>query len=476
MSARVSWTPHAYQARAVDWLLERPATGLWAQMGLGKTVVTATAVRRLLDQCMVERVLVVAPKRVAAHAWPGELAKWTHLEGLTWTLIEGDARERARRMLEPTDVHLIGRELLPWLVETSAGKGPGGRDGASASAGVGAGEATGAWPYDMVVVDEASGFKDPDARRFKALKRIRPQLERIVELTGTPAPNSLLELWPQVYLLDRGARLGRAFSAFREAWFESDYMGWRWTPRPGAEAEIQRRVEDLALTLKAEDWLALPERVDRVLPVPLPAEARARYRRLERELVLELGEAQISAVNAGVLAGKLLQAANGALYAEDGEWHRLHDAKLDALEDLLEAAEGEPVLVAYAYRSDRERLLARFPQAVELRAPGAIDAWNRGEVPMLLAHPASGGHGLNLQAGGRHVVWWGLTWSLELYQQLTARLHRQGQTRPVLVHHLVAEGTLDETVMAALAGKAATQDALLEAVKRRWAAVMREGA
>jgi SNF2 family DNA or RNA helicase len=327
----------------------------------------------------------------------------------------------------------------------------------------------------MVVIDEASGFKDPGTRRFKALARIRAQVERLIELTGTPAPNSLLELWPQVYLLDRGARLGRAFSAFREAWFESDYMGWRWTPRPGAEAEIQRRVEDLALTLKAEDWLALPERVDRVLAVPLPAEARARYRRLERELVLELGEARITAVNAGVLAGKLLQAANGALYAEDGEWHLLHDAKLEALEDLLEATEGEPVLVAYAYRSDRERLLARFPQAVELRAPGAIDAWNRGEAPILLAHPASGGHGLNLQAGGRHVVWWGLTWSLELYQQLTARLHRQGQTRPVLVHHLVAEGTLDETVMAALAGKAATQAALLEAVRRRWASLLRGG-
>ena len=456
MSARVSWVPHAYQARAIDWVLDRTAAALWLGMGLGKTVVTATAVRQLLDQCMVERVLVVAPKRVAAHAWPGELAKWVRFGGLTWTVIEGDARERARRIREPTDVHLIGRELLPWLVEDW--------------------EASGGWPYDMVVIDEASGFKDPDTRRFKALKRVRPQVERLVELTGTPAPNSLLELWPQVYLLDRGARLGRAFSAFREVWFESDYMGWRWTPRPGAEAEIQRRVEDLALTLKAEDWLALPERVDRVLPVPLPAEARARYRRLERELVLELGEARISAVNAGVLAGKLLQAANGALYAEDGEWHRLHDAKLDALEDLLEAAAGEPVLVAYAYRSDRERLLARFPQAVELRAAGAIDAWNRGEVPVLLAHPASGGHGLNLQAGGRHVVWWGLTWSLELYQQLTARLHRQGQTRPVLVHHLVAEGTLDETVMAALAGKAATQDGLLEAVKRRWAGLLREGA
>lgn len=437
---------HGYQQRAVHFILERPAAALFMEMGLGKTLVTLTALAELFDRCEIDRVLVIAPKRVAESTWPAEITKWNHTRHLGYALAVGDARARRAAVLAGKPITIINRENVPWLVEAFGKR----------------------WPFDAVVIDESSSFKDPSTARFKALRRVRGQIDRMVLLTGTPAPNSLLELWPQMWLLDRGEALGRTFTGFREAFFVSDYMGYRWTPRPGAEAEIYRRIEPLALTLRQEDWLELPERVDNVIRVELPARAQQQYREFEREYLLPVASGErISAANAAVLAGKLLQLANGAAYVDEGEgaFEEIHAAKLDALEELAE--DGAPVLVAFQFRSDLARLRRRFPRARPLLGPRDIEDWNAGRVPMLLAHPASAGHGLNLQAGGSRIVWFGLTWSLEQYQQFNARLHRQGQRRGVIVHHLVAGGTVDEDVIRALQAKEAGQNALLDALRLR---------
>jgi SNF2 family DNA or RNA helicase len=437
----VRFDPHPYQQRALDFALA--GSGLLAlSMGLGKTSVTLTAIQTLLARCDVRRALVIAPKRVAEHTWPAEARKWDHLKSLRLVTVLGTARERLRALDTPADVHVINRENLPWLVVHC------GAD----------------WPFDLVVIDESTSFKDRSTQRWKALRKVLPSIARVLLLSGTPAPNSLLDLWAQIYLIDRGARLGRSFTAFRERWFESDFMGYTWALRAGSETAIHALVDDVMLSMRAEDWLDLPERIDVTVPLSLPPLAAQRYRTLQRDYLLELPAGEISAPNAAALVNKLLQAANGTVYDAGGTWHHLHDAKLDALEDLIEAA-GEPVLVAYQYRADLDRLLTRFPQAKEVRWPGVIDAWNRREVPVLLAHPASAGHGLNLQAGGRHVIWFGLTWSLEQYLQFNARLHRQGQTGRVIVHHLVAQDTADALVMAALTRKAVNLNALLDALR-----------
>lgn len=458
--AAMIFRPHEYQRYAIQRILDQPAVALFLDLGLGKTVITLTAVAELLrDRFEVSRVLVIAPLRVAQTTWTDEVAKWQHTRYLRIAQVLGTAREREAALRVDADIWVINRENVEWLVDYY-GK---------------------AWPFDMVVIDELSSFKSSKARRFRALRKVRPLIKRIVGLTGTPAPNGLMDLWPQVYLLDQGERLGRTITGYRDRYFlpgrrdPSRHIVYDWVPKPEAEAAIHAKLSDLCVSMSAADWLTLPERIDQTIIVRLPAQARERYRTLERDLLLPFADTAVVASSAGVLSNKLLQLANGAVYDEQGGVQAIHDAKLDALEDLIEAANGKPVLVFYTFRHDAARLLRRFPQARMLEGPESVAAWNAGRIPLLLAHPASAGHGLNLQAGGNTIVWFGLTWSLELYQQANGRLHRQGQKESVIVHHLVAEGTIDQDVMRALAGKAAGQDALLEAVKARIDRVRSEG-
>lgn len=394
---------------------------------------------------------MVAPLRVAEDTWTKESAKWDHLQGLRVVRVLGSQAQRICALETDADIYCINRENIPWLVKYY------GTD----------------WPFDGVVLDELSSFKSPSSKRFKAMRKVRPLIKHIVGLTGTPSPNGLIDLWAQIYLLDQGKRLGRTLTEYRNRYFNpgrrNGYVVYDWVPKDGAEDEIYRRISDICISMKACDYLKLPERVDVVRTVKLDDEAQTAYTEMEKEAVLELGPNEIvDAGTAAVVSGKLLQIANGAVYDENGKPHIIHESKLDTLEDVIEAVNGRPVLVFYAYQHDLERIMQRFPQARKLEGSAEIDAWNRGEIPILLAHPAGAGHGLNLQAGGNHIVWFGLTWSLELYQQANARIYRQGvKGERVTITHLVTEGTIDEDVMRVLDGKATRQDALLEAVKAR---------
>jgi SNF2 family DNA or RNA helicase len=405
----------------------------------------------LYDRFEVNKVLVVAPLRVAEDTWTKESAKWDHLQGLRVVRVLGSQAQRICALETDADIYCINRENIPWLVKYY------GTD----------------WPFDGVVLDELSSFKSPSSKRFKAMRKVRPLIKHIVGLTGTPSPNGLIDLWAQIYLLDQGKRLGRTLTEYRNRYFNpgrrNGYVVYDWVPKDGAEDEIYRRISDICISMKACDYLKLPERVDVVRTVKLDDEAQTAYTEMEKEAVLELGPNEIvDAGTAAVVSGKLLQIANGAVYDENGKTHIIHESKLDTLEDVIEAVNGRPVLVFYAYQHDLERIMQRFPQARKLEGSAEIDAWNRGEIPILLAHPAGAGHGLNLQAGGNHIVWFGLTWSLELYQQANARIYRQGvKGERVTITHLVTEGTIDEDVMRVLDGKATRQDALLEAVKAR---------
>lgn len=405
----------------------------------------------MYDRFEVNKVLVVAPLRVAEDTWTKESAKWDHLQGLRVVRVLGSQARRICALETDADIYCINRENIPWLVKYY------GTD----------------WPFDGVVLDELSSFKSPSSKRFKAMRKVRPLIKHIVGLTGTPSPNGLIDLWAQIYLLDQGKRLGRTLTEYRNRYFNpgrrNGYVVYDWVPKVGAEDEIYRRISDICISMKACDYLKLPERVDVVRTVKLDNEAQTVYTEMEKEAVLELGPNEIvDAGTAAVVSGKLLQIANGAVYDENGKTHIIHESKLDTLEDVIEAVNGRPVLVFYAYQHDLERIMQRFSQARKLEGSAEIDAWNRGEIPILLAHPAGAGHGLNLQAGGNHIVWFGLTWSLELYQQANARIYRQGvKGERVTITHLVAEGTIDEDVMRVLDGKATRQDALLEAVKAR---------
>jgi len=439
--------PHGYQRHAIDWILEHPACALFLEMGLGKTVITLTAIDQLLnDQFEVSRVLVIAPLRVAETTWSGETSKWDHLKHLRISKILGDRQERETAIEAKADIWVINRENVAWLVETVGD----------------------AWPWDLVVIDELSSFKSSKATRFRALRKVRKHIRRVVGLTGTPAPNGLLDLWPQVYLLDCGERLGKTVTGYRERYFEPDRRSrtviYSWKPRPFADDAIYSKLADICLSMTAGDWLELPERIDRSVTVSMSNQERDAYLRMERTMVLDH---QVTAGSAAILAGKLLQLANGAVYTDEGKVLRIHERKLDALDDLIEAANGRPVLVYYSYRHDMVAIKGRHPEAVALDSEDDIRKWNEGRIQLMLAHPASAGHGLNLQDGGEIIVWYGLPWSLELYQQANARLHRQGQRRAVIVHHIVNEGTIDHQVMDALSDKAAGQDRLIEAVKAR---------
>ena len=441
--------PHEYQERAIRRVIDQERVGLFLDMGLGKTVITLTAVRDLIEDFAVTRVLVIAPKRVAEDTWTRESVKWDHLKGLRISPVLGGPVERRKALEAEADVYVIGRDNVQWLVEHL------GRH----------------WPFDMVVIDELSSFKNPQAKRFRALRKVMPRVDRVVGLTGTPSPNGLMDLWAEIYLLDQGERLERTIGAYRELYFRpgasNGHVVYQWLPRRGAAEKIERKLSDLCVSMSAADYLKLPERIDNVIPVKLQAAELEKYKELEREQVLSLGDDQtIVALNAAAVMNKLLQMANGCVYTEGGAYAAIHERKLEALQEIIDTTD-EPVLVFYSFRHDLEAIKAAIPEAEELTGPESIARWNAGEIRVLLAHPASVGYGLNLQDGGRVIVWYGLTWSLELYQQANARLYRQGQTKPVIIHHLVAEGTVDEQVMRALQAKDTSQAALLAALKER---------
>lgn len=446
--------PHKYQDYAIQRIFDTPAVGLFLEMGLGKTVITLTAIDELLYNLFdAVKVLVIAPLRVAEDTWSRESHKWDHLQHLKISKVLGSRKQRENALAAKADVYIINRENVEWLVSYY------GND----------------WPFDTVVIDELSSFKSPSAKRFKALRRIRPLIKRIIGLTGTPAPNGLMDLWSQLYLLDQGERLGKTITGYRERYFtpgaRNGYVVYDWKQKKEAEEAVFEKISDICVSMKSEDWIDMPEKIDRVVPVVLSPETKAKYKQLERDLLLPMKDADIVANTAAVLSNKLLQLANGAVYDENKGVQEIHNAKLDALEDILEAANRHPVLLFYSYKHDLERIQRRFPQCRTLRkgSDGSKDIadWNAGKIDLLAVHPASAGHGLNMQDGGNIIVWFGLTWSLELYQQANARLYRQGQKRSVIIHHLAAEGTIDDDVMDAIQNKAAGQDALMAAVKAR---------
>jgi SNF2 family DNA or RNA helicase len=444
--------PHNYQEYAKDWIIEKPSSGLFLDLGMGKTVCTLTAVEELLyDYFDVSKVLVIAPLRVAEDTWSSEVKKWEHLKNLKISKVLGKEEVRIAALKEKADIYIINRENVEWLVEY-LGKG---------------------WFFDMVVLDELSSFKSPKSNRFKALKKVRPSIKKIVGLTGTPAPNGLLDLWSQIYLLDGGERLGQTLTSYRDRYFQPDKRNqtviFSWKPVDGAVDRIYDKLKDICISMKASDYLELPERINNSIMIQLPKTAEEKYKKLEKELLLPLEESDVVANTAAVLTNKLLQMSNGAVYDENGEVKEIHDAKLKALDDVIEAANGKPVLVFYSYKHDLERL-SKHLKNKDFRVLGTskdIEDWNKVKVPIMLVHPASAGHGLNLQFGGNIIVWFGLTWSLELYQQANARLYRQGQQQSVVVNHIIAKGTIDEDVMRALENKEVGQEALLQAVKAR---------
>ena len=447
----MKFIPYDYQQYAIDYIIRNKESGIFLDMGLGKTVITLTAIEELMyNSFEVKRVLVVAPLRVARDTWSGECDKWDHLKHIKMSLILGDERERIRAINRNADIYVINRENLAWLID-HYGK---------------------SFPYDMVVLDELSSFKDPSSKRFRKMKSVRQFVKRIVGLTGTPAPNGLLDLWSQIYLLDRGKRLGRYISSYRNEYFVPDKRNgqviYSYKPRPYAEREIYKKINDLCVSMKAADYIKMPDRVDNFIEVKMSDNEKRLYDRLERDTLLPFSDGDIDAVNAAALATKLLQMANGAVYDENKIVKHIHNKKLEALEDLYEAANGKPVLIFYMYKHDRDRLKALIGQdARELDSARDIADWNAGRIKAAIAHPASTGHGLNLQSGGSTIIWFGLTWSLELYQQANARLWRLGQKETVIVHHLVTKDTIDEQVMKVLQKKEKGQSALMNAVKAR---------
>ena len=437
---------HPYQEKAVQFVKDNPKAALWIDMGLGKTVSTLTALSDLIDQKVIKKTLIIAPLRVSNHTWPTEIHNWKHTRALNYTILSGlTPKKREAAIDEDTDIHIINRENIPWLVEQLGQR----------------------WHYDMVVIDESSSFKSHTSKRWKSLRKILGKVSRMVLLTGTPAPNSLLELWPQFYLLDKGERLEKTRGKFLSKYCTAvGNPQWnQWAVKPDRADAIHSAVSDIALVMSAEDYLQLPERIDISVEVDLPTSARNSYEEMKSDFMIAYHAGEILAVNAAVQVNKLLQMANGNIYTEDGEYIRVHREKYDALDDIIEST-NEPILIAYTFKSDLAELRLMYPDADVIgKDPTVIDRWNAGEIPILFAHPASAGHGLNLQKGGSILVWFGLTWSLELYQQFNARLHRQGQEKPVRVFHIVARNTADRSVLDALSSKKVTQDMLLSVVE-----------
>lgn len=443
----MKYNPHDYQTYATRFLLEHPVSCLMLDCGLGKTVITLTALWELvLDSFDIGRVLVIAPKRVAENVWVQEIRKWEHLTGLTAVRVLGSEQDRRSALNTPAFLYIINRENVTWLVKNRR------------------------WDFDMVVIDELSSFKSHQAQRFKAMRKVRPLVTRIVGLTATPAPNSLMDLWSEMCLLDMGQRLGRYIGGYRERFFVPDKRNreivYSYKPREGAEDKIYELISDICISMKAKDHLQMPELMTNRVTVSMSPKEREVYDRLRRDMVTELNGEELDAVNAASLSSKLQQMASGAVYGSDHQTVVLHSRKLDALEDLIEAANGKPLLVAYWFHHEHDRLHERFA-CRDINTAEDIAAWCAGEIPVGLIHPASAGHGLNLQSGGSTLVWFSLTWSLELYEQLNDRLWRQGQEHTVVIHHIISDGTIDEDIMSALTRKDVGQNALRDAVRAR---------
>lgn len=449
---------HKYQKVCVEHIISHPFCGVFLDMGLGKTISTLTAIEELkYDYCEIDTVLVIAPKRVAETVWEEEAKKWDHTKHLTFSKIIGTERQRLAALKVKADVHIISRDNIAWLCSLYAAK----------------------LPYDMLVIDELSSFKAHQTQRFKSLRLARPWFKRVVGLTGTPAPNGLINLWPQMYLIDRGERLEKTITAYRSRYFRpgasNGYVVYSYNLLSDSERLIQERIKDICISMRAEDYLEMPERIDNFVRVTMPDKLMDAYKKFEQENVITLaneieeGTTTVNAVNAAALSNKLLQFANGAMYDENKNVVPIHDLKLEALKEIIEAADGKPVLVAWTYQFDRDRIKNYFRSMAprELKTAEDINDWNAGKVKLMLAHPASAGHGINLQAGGNIIVWYGLTWSLELYQQFNARLYRQGQKQRTIIHHIVNTGTHDEDVVRALKSKDKTQNNLMNSIKAK---------
>ena len=447
----MEYKPYYYQAFAENFILSNAAAGLLLDMGMGKTAISLTAADKLLfDYFAVRKVLVIAPLKPARETWPPEVKKWDHLRHLRFSLILGSKKERIAACSKDADIYIINREQVVWLVDYYKS----------------------AWPFDMVIIDELSSFKSSKAQRFRALKKVRKYITRIVGLTGTPSPNGLLDLWPEMYLLDEGKALGKTLTGYRETYFVPDKRNattiFSWKPKDGAEDAIYEKLGGLCISMKSSDYLKLPDRLMLRREFELSEKAAELYHTLERDTLLPFADGDIDAPRAAILTNKLLQAAGGAAYDENGNVKVLHEDKLEALDQLIEEANGQPVLVFYSFRHELERILARYPEAVDIKEKDAVTRWNQGGIPILLAHPASAGHGLNLQAGGHIAIWYSLPTSLELYQQANKRLHRPGQKSTVLIHHILMKGTYDYRVLDdILAPKEVRQNACLEALKAR---------
>ena len=448
------FVPHNYQQYCIDRIINDPAIGLFLDMGLGKTAITLSAIKKLkYEYWRVCKVLIVAPKKVAESTWSKEAAKWNQLKNLRFSFVLGSAEKRIKALNTPADIYMINRENVKWLVDYYRN----------------------AWPFDMVVLDESSSFKNHQAKRFKALKAIRSHIQRMVLLTGTPTSRGLMDLWAQVYLLDSGKRLGRTITAYRDAYFVPDKRSrttiFSYAPKEGAEESIYTSIIDICISMKAEDYLELPELIYEDIPVQLDTAAQKAYDRLERDTLLPIDETVITAGSAGVLRGKLLQLCNGAVYNDDYEVIPVHECKIEALLETVEQLNGQHAIICYNFKHDKTRLLealkATHSTVKVYEGKAEEDEWNAGNIDLLLVQPASCGYGLNLQDGGHHIIWFGLTDSLELYQQTNKRLHRQGQPYPVIIHHLLVQGGTDEDVIKSLGGKADVQDSLLEALKVR---------
>lgn len=444
----MKFNPHNYQTYATNFILSHPVSAVFLDMGLGKSVITLTAIFELcLNSFEVHKVLVIAPLRVARDTWPSEIEKWDHLNGLKYSVAVGTEAERKAALMQKAGVYIINRENVSWLIEESGLP----------------------FDYDMIVIDELSSFKSHRAKRFRSLLKTRPQVKRIVGLTGTPSSNGLMDLWAEFRILDLGKRLGKYISHYRQNYFIPDKRNgmvvFSYKPLPGAEDAIYEKISDITISMKAEDYLKMPECVFNEVKVALSEKERKIYNTLKKDLVVSLKGEEIDAANAAVLSNKLTQLANGAIYSNDEKTITVHNRKLDALEDLIEASNGKPVLVAYWFKHDLERIKKRF-SVREIKTSQDITDWNNGKIPVAVIHPASAGHGLNLQAGGSTLIWFGITWSLELYQQTNARLWRQGQkSKTVVIYHIIAESTIDERIMTALNSKNKTQSALINAVK-----------
>ncbi len=442
----MQYNPHDYQKYAIDFIETHPQAAVLLGCGLGKTSITLTALNDLMfDLFEVHKPLIIAPIRVCRNSWAAEIAKWDHLRGLTYSLILGSREQRLAALRQSADLYIINRENVQWLIEESGMP----------------------FDFDMIVIDELSSFKNHQSKRFKALRKVRPFVKRIVGLTGTPCSNGLMDLWAQFRLLDKGERLGRRIGQYREAYFRPDWNGYTYTLLPGADKKIYEKIADISLSMETTDYLQMPELISVSYPVILQGEELEMYQEMESQMVIPYLNDEITAANAAVLCGKLVQLSSGCIYSDSGKPFIVHSRKLDALEDLIEAANGKPVLIAYWYQHERERILSRF-EARDLRSDQDIADWNAGRIPVALIQPSSAGHGLNLQSGGSTLIWFTMPWSLELYQQTNARLWRQGQqAESVVILHLTTVGTIDEEIMKALESKDKTQAAMMNAVKAR---------